>query len=724
MEWISYLLDLSNGNKDETAVSESSVSQLIWKLSASYSIPLPQIIKPYLSSISLNFESSININRLEKDSDAMKEDERYKTDNEWKTVTPERAFYYPSQVTPVNASVAINGTIFQWPLKQIASDTKKVSYPYSLSKPDELKTPSELEKELQRQEEEARQKDAESESEQGSTATTQSEQQPATPEEPAITIPAPQLFELETSSASASVISGLTYKLDYNINTNLNTQISYSSTDKDGKTYLKTPEDFDWNNIRSFMYTVKSPFNLTSNLGYGGSFFSMKNAFAYDPLWQGHPNTDGYTEPKKKELIKADYTAQARNFTNTNSISIRPFAYIPAFSETGLTWNNTMKIYRKKFTGDADTPKWEEKWLDFDDDQSITTNSLTLTLGMKELDSRFKQTVSLSSTLKPLTAKYSGSLNLVFPYVSFSLSTGFYEKSKDDKTLQYNPLSQSMSVSLFDSKLKFSQSFIYVYNDNTDKKESHPESLKLSLSYKQLSVAFNCSYTYKYDLFIDTTNAAGKRGYVQHTKKEFTPYSASLSYSLPSKTHYQWFNRITWTPGLRTAVSYDFIKPTNSYFEIAPSLTFNINNFFKLTFSATSRNSSVYWYFQDRGKFAGDDFYGDNFASRFFADLVQSFGIYGVNGRGWEDNAFRNIRETSRFKLKSKNLTLTHDLHDWDFNMTIKFEPKIVTVNNVKKYVYDPYVSIGVVWNPMQSIKTNLTYEYKEKEDDSIWVLK
>ena len=70
------------------------------------------------------------------------------------------------------------------------------------------------------------------------------------------------------------------------------------------------------------------------------------------------------------------------------------------------------------------------------------------------------------------------------------------------------------------------------------------------------------------------------------------------------------------------------------------------------------------------------------------------------------------------------NLTLTHDLHDWDFNMTIKFEPKIVTVNNVKKYVYDPYVSIGVVWNPMQSIKTNLTYEYKEKEDDSIWVLK
>ena len=722
MEWISYLLDLSNGNKDSAAVSESSVSQLIWKLNASYQIPLPQIIKPYLNTISLNFESSININRLDRDSASMQEDERYKTDNEWKTYTPERSFYYPSQVTPVNASVAINGTIFQWPLKQIASDTKKVSYPYSLTKPDELKTPSELEKELkQRQEEEARLQQNESEN---NDKAEQTPKQPASNEQPENTIPKPQLFELETSSASASVISGLTYKLDYNVNTNINTQISYSSTDKDGKTYLKTPEDFDWNKIRSFMYTIKSPVNLTSNLGYGGSFFSMKNSFSYDPLWQGHPNTDGYTDTKKKELIKADYTAQSRNFTNTNSISIRPFAYIPAFSETGLTWNNTMKIYRKKFTGDADKLEWEEKWLDFEDDQSITANSLTLTLGMKELDSRFRQTISLSSTLKPLTAKYSGSLNLVFPYVSFSLSTGVYEKSKTDKTLQFNPLSQSMSVNLFNSTLKFSQSFSYVYNDNTDKKDSHPENLKLSLSYKQLSVAFNCSYTYKYDLFINSSNDAGKKGYVQHTNKEFTPYSASLSYSLPSKTHYSWFNRITWNPGLRTAISYDFIKPTNSYFEISPSLTFNINNFFKLTFSATSRNSSVYWYFQDRGKFASDDFYGDNFASRFFADLVQSFGIYGVNGWGWESQAFRKNREASGFKLKSMNLTLTHELHDWDFNMSIKFEPKIVNVNNVKKYVYDPYVSIGIVWNPMQSIKTNLTYEYKEKEDDAIWVLK
>ena len=178
------------------------------------------------------------------------------------------------------------------------------------------------------------------------------------------------------------------------------------------------------------------------------------------------------------------------------------------------------------------------------------------------------------------------------------------------------------------------------------------------------------------------------------------------------------------TPGLSTNINYDFIKPTNSYFQISPSITFNINSFFKLTFSATARNSSIYWYFKDNGKYSGDSFSGNNFATQILADLVQSTGIYGINGWGWENDAFRKNREASGFKLKSLNMTITHDLHDWDFNMTFKFEPKVVKVNGIQKYVFDPYVSIGIVWNPMQSIKTNLTHEYKEADDKALWVLK
>jgi lipopolysaccharide assembly outer membrane protein LptD (OstA) len=739
MDWISYLIDVSNeDNEDSSTTSSSSqVSNLVWKLNSSYSPNLPSVIKPFLNSISFSLNSSIYINTVQKTSDVLKEDENYIKDPNWASYSPERSFYYPSQITPANATLTLSGTIFQWPLKQVTADTKKVTFPSTLTKPDDLKPQSVLDKEAEEREKQelaAKQTEEAENSDENSDEALQAEKEALAQAEEAEEVedeksklPQPVLPELSGTSASATTISGLTYKLDYNVNSNINTQIAYSTADKDGKTYLKTPEDFEWDKIRSSMYTIKTPVSLTSNLGYGGSFFSMKNSLSYDPLWQDHPNTDGYNDKDRQSLKKADYSAQTRNLTNTNSISIMPFAYIPAFSETGVTWSNTMKIYRRKFIGEADAPEWEENWLDFDDTESITVNSLSFTLGMKELDSKFKQTLTFSSTLKPQVARYTGSLNLIFPYVSLSMSTGIYEKSKDDSTLQYNPFQQSMSINLFDSKLKLSESFSYVYNDNTEQADKHAESLKLSLSYKQLSVSYSSSYTYKYDLYTDKPPEGKKAGYNQRSEKEFVPYSVSLSYSLPSKTYYQWYNRITWAPGLSTNINYDFIKPTNSYFQISPSLTYNINNFFKLTFSATSRNSSIYWYFQDQGKFSNADnadFYGTNFASRMLMDLIQSFGIYGINGWGWEGDAFRRNREASSFKLKSLNMTLTHQLHDWDFNMTCKFEPKIVKVNNEQKYVFDPYFSIGVVWNPMQSIKTNLTHEYKEADDAALWVLK
>ena len=89
-------------------------------------------------------------------------------------------------------------------------------------------------------------------------------------------------------------------------------------------------------------------------------------------------------------------------------------------------------------------------------------------------------------------------------------------------------------------------------------------------------------------------------------------------------------------------------------------------------------------------------------------------GIYGVNGWGWKNGAFRKNREASGFKLKSVNMTVSHDLHDWKANMTLKIEPRIITENGQKMYDFKPYITIGVVWNPMESMKTKIIDDYGE----------
>ena len=59
-------------------------------------------------------------------------------------------------------------------------------------------------------------------------------------------------------------------------------------------------------------------------------------------------------------------------------------------------------------------------------------------------------------------------------------------------------------------------------------------------------------------------------------------------------------------------------------------------------------------------------------------------------------------------------MSMSHNLHDWKFNMTMKIEPRIIQENGVKRYDFKPYITIGVVWNPMESMKTSIIDDYGE----------
>ena len=68
-------------------------------------------------------------------------------------------------------------------------------------------------------------------------------------------------------------------------------------------------------------------------------------------------------------------------------------------------------------------------------------------------------------------------------------------------------------------------------------------------------------------------------------------------------------------------------------------------------------------------------------------------------------------------------MTASHDLHDWSFNMSWKFEPKLVKVDGQYTYNFDPYISIGIVWKPMDSMKTTIVSEYNKTKEKKVWEL-
>ncbi len=690
MDWISYLLN--NSKKTATDPTITEISSYEWALNLSYSPTLPSFLKPYISSLSISSKSSITISSKNTDFTYYKNNKQiynYDTseyESEWTSNTPTRRFYYPSLVTPVNATISMSGTLFSWPPAKNSSSGVK-SYLISMNKPDELKTDKQLEEERKRREKEEREAAGETESTEEKSSDI-SETEAAESEEDKIKFTIP---ELDFTPQKETVNDSIEYNLGYSLGYSITDQLAYSSNN------LHSADDFVWKDIRSNMYIIKVPVSLSSKFNYGGSFLSLESKLSSTPVFQEHTfiskdSESGYTETEIKNLRLADYKAENRDVINTNNFVLKPFLYLPLISSSSLSWNSSIKLYRRSFTGTADLPVWQDKGFDWGDEECITTNTLSADVRAQELNDKFVQSLRLDAVMPPLLKKYTATFSLSFPYVTASLSTGFEEIRKDavdnNDKWKKSPLNQNLTVSLFDSKLKLSENYVYNLQD------WHHDSLKFSASMFGMQLSYVMSYTNGYDFNADD-------GWKIRKDKEFLPYSLSFSYTAPSKTFYKWSNRISVAPGLSTSIVADLLRPTNSYFVFSPSITFKIYQFLDITFSATSRNSVLYWYFHNE---SGDPYseWG-GFPGNIVKDLIDSFRF---------DN--ENLRRNSGFKLKSLNMTVSHDLHDWKLNMTMKIEPRLITENGQKRYDFQPYITIGVVWNPMESMKTTIKDEYGE----------
>ena len=692
MDWFSYLLN--NPNMENTTKSEdekreaAEINSFVWDSSASYSIPLPEVIKPWISTLSISsFNSSISFSEATAKFNDLPSQEKA---DSWADYTPSRKFFYPSQIVPLKTSLRVSGTIFSTSTTRNRVKNSDKSLAAELAGPD---FESEEKKEGDESEGAAESESQVAESESASNEKTEVEE----------SLALNALPDLAFSLPSSNTLTPFSYSLDYSVNPDFSSQITYASEP------LETSKDFDFAKPKASYFQVKTPLTLNSNLSFFDSFFSVTNNISLEHYYQEHPyilgeektssggTNGGYSESSRKNLILTDYKATYLKLYGSNSVSFKPLVYFKHFKETSISWNTNINWLRTEFIGDADNPEWDYLTVDWTDKESITSHTMSATLAANEMDERFKQSLTLTATLPPQVDKYYGTLNLTFPYVSVTGETGVSKTSATDDTWKKEPFRQSASVTLFNSKLKFTESYNYNMEDG------HHDDMKLALSYEGLQASYTMRYTTTYDFDGDkynpdgTINAYGK-GWVANSEKEFVPYSLSLAYSSPSKTFKKWKNRIEVTPGLSTSISYDFIRPTQSYFIFTPSVTFRLNKMFYIKFAAESRNDVIYRYFQDAaghpGRIPGE--------TNPILDLI--------NGFRFDNEA---LRKSSGFKLKSFIIQMTHELHDWDFNMKFKVSPRLVTSSSGSKYYdFSPFFSLSVVWRPMDSIKTKIADKY------------
>lgn len=678
MDWIDYAMSNTGPKTTDDEVTVSDISSFSWEIDGSYSFKVPDFLNPYITTLSISSFSS-SIAYASKTNDKIESDPRYSEDDSWEKYSPERKFYYPSQITPFKASGRIAGTIFNYPSK------KRSSYPSlkeSLPLPSDLTIP-ETEKKKEDEENKVFGEDC----------------------LPLLSVPA----------FSVTQLNGITYSLDYSLSPDFESQVSYSSEK------LSSPEDFEWNDMQSTFVKFKNPTTLSSKLGYKDSFFSLSDTFTFEPVYQSHPYMKitettaegGYKESSAASVRRSDYSARKMDLTDVNALSFRPLCYTEHFSETSLTWNTTLKMIRTNYVGgsDAEHPEaeWEYLTADLTDDESFTVHNLNLVLGANEFDKKVYQTLSLTTTLPPKVDSYHGDLTLGFPYLVFTAGSGIKQKSKDDETWEKEDFVQSLTLNMFDSKLSFRQSYTY------DLESEEHESFNLSLSGFGFRADYRAEYMNGAEFITeDKDNGDGtitkiSKGWADSSEKKFQPSQASLSYISPSKNFTYLGNRISFAPELSTSFVYDFRRPTNSFFKFRPAFTFKINEFLNIKFSAESKNSVIYRYFCSQDEY--QEKYNSSGERNILKDLFDSFRFDDVEKR-----------KHSAFKIQELRVDVTHELCDWDLNCAFSIKPRLMTQSSKgysgkdgrSYYDFSPYFSISVAWRPLSSMKTQIVDEYGE----------
>lgn len=681
LDWISFFMNNNSKEKTDKEDTSSQTTSFTWNAESSFKIPLPESVMPLINNFSIsNLSSSIIFNTKNRN---FSDKEWAAKPSDWADKTPERAFFYPSQVTPIKITGKIDGTLYQYPQVVKKSKFDSVSYTTTLNIPQELMTDKEKEAYNKRKEEEAARKAKEEAGEEYEEPKAQEAEEEKKEEEDKTFTFTP--LEI-SSSVGVKDIKDAGYSLSYTISPQYSSQLTYNSND------IVTPEDFSWSDLHSSYYQIQVPTTLSSSLTVKDNFASMKNNYTFNPVFQKHPNLDGYTTEASKNSVRlTDYKAKKMDLTNTNNISLKPFAYTEYFQNTGLEWNTTIKLIKTEFIGDAENPEWEYITAKLTDDEAVTTHTLSAVLAANEGD--FGQSFTMTSNLPPQKDEYNGTLTFTFPKFSTSATTGLYQKSKEDTEYLWNQFKQSATLRLFNDELTLTESYNY------ELEEKYHDSLKLSASWKNLQLSYTMQYTTVYDF-------DQKKGWTAKNDKEFVPYNLTLAYATQNKKYKYWKNRITWAPSVSSSIVYDFVRPTNSYFRFVPNITFNIHDQFELSFSSESQNNVIFRYIQD---YVG---YEDAIAGEknVLKDLYDSFAFWG-NGSLYDSE--QTARKGSGFKIKNFKVSVKRILHDWSLEGNITFKPRYVTDSAGKKsFDYHPYMTFAISWHPMPSMKTNLVDDY------------
>lgn len=658
LNWLSLLM--SSDREEETV---SSLSSLKWSISGSATIPVKKF-SPWVESASFSsISSSVSLYS--------------KTDTQLSAsipgvYDPERTFFYPSSIIPLNAKMSFSGTLLSSSNK---SSTEK-KYEQSSEIPIKLVSPLSLEESNDKLGDVSK-KDSDNQTENNQldnlpSSIIDSNQESA--------LKMSDFFPtLSTTFSNSNLSTKPSWKLGYTVSPFFSSELKYDPS------LWTNAESVDWSKLASSYLSSGGDATLSGYYSLS-PWLSTSSSIVFSGVWSDHPflSSEYYkTDSSIQTVKKSDYQSTKLTLTAKDSISIKPLSYYKALSNTSLSWNFSGKLLRSVYNNDVESPNWDFKTIEWTT-TAIDTHTAAFILSGKFLD--FDQNVSVTANLPPRDSSWTGSITTGVTNLYTTVQTRYYEKTNSDEWV-FDPLNVSLYWKPFNKENRpvFKETLIFELND------SYFSSFVSSMTWGNFSMAYKMIRSVPY------TFSESEGEWKSGSTESFLPSNFSLSYSNTLDTLYFWKNRIQITPGLTTSLNINLLRVTESSFSFSPTIKLSIFKNLVFSFSSLSTNSVIARYFDKIPLFGLPDLPGEENPIK---DLLQSFYF-------WDKSA----RQASGFKLKSLSFSLTQDLHDWDLSADLTVKPVLQKDAGNYHYEYIPYFSFVISWKPVSDVKTTIKSE-------------
>jgi lipopolysaccharide assembly outer membrane protein LptD (OstA) len=675
MDWVNMIQQ--GAAMEEAEGTQTYLGNFVWQLSGRIT-PNISGLAPYVSSLSLSsFSSTLNFRSVDtRNSYPSTSIKRY---------SPSNFFYVPETATLYSLSASIAGTPLRLGYSTTSQATTKTD---DVERPDPLKDIG-----IPRSPFEDREKEDEQ---------TKDESDKLIP--PVLN----QRFDLPR-------IGNTRFSISYRLAPASATTLKFD--------YAKWKEysDIDWNEVSTIISNFQGDGSITINLDHSENLYS--NAFTYtgNGAWRqiGFLNEDaqdflstnpvtGELETDPNKVSAARLQEFRKSFFSTSygiTSTLRPLYQNPIFGSSNLSYSLKGLAVRSKFDEEnstGDNPQWDLEYGAWNKEK-IDTHQFAVNIAAQVMDK--SQTLSFITDLpfpsRDAAFTWRTGIRAWISETDANMKISFPE---EDIWRKLEPLYITERL-VFGTFGNFSQNFVW----NMEERKLTTATSSLNLPKWGLTASFSAANMRGYQ-YIPPDSGAALTGWVERPgEPKIHPRDFRLAYAQTFNKKGLWDNRLQFNVNIRSSMTLDLQRYTNSNFFFSLGFTLGIANFMDLSFSTNSENAYIYRYLRNMPFFrdAPIDLPGGS-QNNLFLDLINSFRF---------DND--GLRQSSGFKMKGFQIKATHYLGDWRAELDWTLIPERPA--NSRQYELNSKVSFLVKWVPIGELKSDITYN---KNTPPTWVVK